>query len=792
MAKHILAYIFCILIWMCFYHDAKCQSSQQYKKVGLCLSGGGAKGLAHIGLLKIIDSLGIKIDFITGTSMGSIVGALYACGYSGKQIDSIARSADWDKLLSRYVGLSEIFIDEKDEYQRYITELPLSEGKPNFAGLIDGQELMNLLTRLTLPVAHIKNFDELPIPFHCMAVDIITVQPVEIKSGNLALAMRSSMSIPTIFNPVKYDNYLFVDGGLLENFPVHQVKKMGADFVIGSYTGGKLYTEDELITIDKILVQSSLYYSIQRASTLEQECNIMNNLTNGMGKLSAGSFNKSSVILDSGDAISALKIPELVALAEMQKKEGRIKNISLPMNLTTPHFNISETEVMQIKTNAIREFANTRIVTQPGDKLQSKNLDESVRRLYGSRNFNLVYYELFPDSDAVKTIFHAPEDYKVRIKPAIHYDNERGAGIILNLTLRNVLGQKSRLLATIDLAEAPKIRLHYRRYFSSSNWSINGLIFAENAEQRIYQPRTGFTTDIYSNRFATGLLGISFAPTHSAMVSFSAFVENGIIKPKLENDLTVRSEINQIGLNVNYIYNTLDRPYYTRKGNDVFVSIKLPYYCVQAVESNQTFIDSSGNTQKTNRNAELVVQPYLKSNLRLNFYKDINRKLTLNYAIFQGFTFQNIISRTEENTLNEKLVTTNSPINDYFFIGGTDQRSRPYLIGLAGLREGELLENNFYTLKIGLQYETFHKLFVSVYSQYHQSATSPEALIKNAAKLNTDFEYRTDSEGDQYASMVSFSGSVGYMTPLGPLNIFVSKASSFESWRTYFSFGFKF
>lgn len=775
---------------LCFSLDSMSQSP--YKKIGLCLSGGGAKGLAHIGLLKIIDSLGIKIDYITGTSMGSIVGALYACGYSGKQIDSIARSADWDKLLSRYVELSEIFIDEKDEYQRYITELPLDKGKPNFAGLIDGQELINLLTRLTLPVAHIKNFDELPIPFHCMAVDIITVQPIEIKSGNLALAMRSSMSIPTIFNPVKYGNYLLVDGGLLENFPVQQVKKMGADFVIGSYTGGKLYTELELITIDKILVQSSLYYSIQRANSLEQECDIMNNLTNGMGNLSAGSFNKSSVILDSGDAISALKITELVALAEMQKKEGRLRNASLPVSSLINYFRVSETEITQIKSNAIRDFANTRIVTKAGEKLESGNLDESVKRLYGSRNFNLVYYELFPDSNGIKTTFYAPEDYKIRIKPAIHYDNERGAGIILNLTLRNVLGQKSRFLATIDLAESPKIRLHYRRYFSSSNWSLNGIIFAENAEQRIYQARTGFTTDIYSNRFANILMGISYAPSLSAMFSVAAFAENGIIKPKIENDITVQSEINQAGLNINYIYNTMDRPYYTRKGNDVFLNLKIPYFCLQAVELNQTIIDSSGNPQKNKSNAELIVEPYLKSNLRFNSYVEILRKLTLNYSLSQGFTFENIISRTDESTLNEKLVTTNTPINDYFFIGGTEQRSRPYLLGLAGLREGELLENNFYTLKLGLQYETFHKLFISLYSQYHQSATTPKALIQNATKIYTDFMYRTDNNGGQYASMLSFSASVGYMTPFGPLNIFVSKASAVDVWRTYFSFGFKF
>jgi len=176
-----------ILLFSCVMLNAQ---ENKTPKIGLCLSGGGAKGLAHIGLLKLIDSLGIKVDYITATSMGSIVGGLYATGYTGKQIDSIVHTTDWDLMLNQYVPMDNIYIDEKDEYGHYIGEIPIKNKKMEVTGFIEGQELLNTFMRLTNHVNQIDDFNKLPIPFKCMAVDIVNVTPVIIDRGSLAIAMQ--------------------------------------------------------------------------------------------------------------------------------------------------------------------------------------------------------------------------------------------------------------------------------------------------------------------------------------------------------------------------------------------------------------------------------------------------------------------------------------------------------------------------------------------------------------------------------------------------------------------------
>ncbi|PLX24037.1 MAG: hypothetical protein C0599_03100 [Salinivirgaceae bacterium] len=219
----------------------------QRPKVGLVLSGGGAKGMAHVGFLKVLEEAGIRPDYITGTSMGSIVGGLYAIGYNAYEIEAMLQSQNWNDVLSNDMQLSDISINEKDQYGKYIAELPIQGREISLPkGLIFGQHVMELLNYFTLPAYDIHDFDSLPIPFKCIGADITNADIVELDTGSLAMAMRASMSIPTAFTPVMWGDKLLVDGGLSRNFPVQEVREMGADIVIGVYTGGVLKDKDEL------------------------------------------------------------------------------------------------------------------------------------------------------------------------------------------------------------------------------------------------------------------------------------------------------------------------------------------------------------------------------------------------------------------------------------------------------------------------------------------------------------------------------------------------------------------
>lgn len=206
-------------------------------KIGLVLGGGGAKGAAEVGVLKYIEEAGIKIDYIAGTSIGSIIGALYSVGYRANDLDSLFHSQEWLSLLAdRKSEDAKKFIDRGDSAV-YLFGYPIKRPKirtPHHTrtiGLSRGDSLVSLFSDMTrLPDS--IDFDKLPIPFRCVAVDIRDFQEVVISNGSLPIAMRASMAIPAVFKPVETGDMLLVDGGLLNNLPVDIVREMGADIVI--------------------------------------------------------------------------------------------------------------------------------------------------------------------------------------------------------------------------------------------------------------------------------------------------------------------------------------------------------------------------------------------------------------------------------------------------------------------------------------------------------------------------------------------------------------------------------
>src|SRR6201996_2113416 len=225
--------IYCLLLLSGIRVFAQEPQPGQRPKIGLVLSGGGAKGLSHIGILKAIDSAGLKVDYITGTSMGSILGGLYAIGYSADSIEKIAKKIDWDLLLSNQSSMRSMIMDEKDEYGKYDIELPWVNHWFRFAtGVIEGQELWLKFAELFRPVYDIKDFSKFPIPFRCVATDVSTGDPVVLDSGEIVSAVRSSMAIPSVFTAVEYQGHKLIDGGVVRNFPVSDVRKMGADIVV--------------------------------------------------------------------------------------------------------------------------------------------------------------------------------------------------------------------------------------------------------------------------------------------------------------------------------------------------------------------------------------------------------------------------------------------------------------------------------------------------------------------------------------------------------------------------------
>ena len=240
-----LVFIILALAFSLFSQELTAQ--EEKPTVALVLSGGGAKGMAHIPLLQALDSLGIVPDIIMGTSMGSIVGGFYAAGYSGDSIAGIANNANWTELLGGDVNLVDVSMEEKSEFKRHLVDFDIIEGKPKVsAGFLRDQKLREFISSYTYPVFNVNDFDDLPIPFRAMTTDIVNGKEVFLDKGSLGFAMRASMSIPGVFQAVPYDSTLLVDGGVLNNFPVDRAREMGYDIVIGSDVGGGMQTKDKL------------------------------------------------------------------------------------------------------------------------------------------------------------------------------------------------------------------------------------------------------------------------------------------------------------------------------------------------------------------------------------------------------------------------------------------------------------------------------------------------------------------------------------------------------------------
>ena len=251
------------LIWMIFAaclltaQTAVAQNKAERKKVALVLSGGGAKGMAHIGVLKVLERAGIHPDIITGTSMGSIIGGLYACGNSTAKLDSMVRAQDWAYVLSDKDDLSHQSLLEREKQNTYLlsTTLNLAKKTGGSGGLVIGKNINTLFNALTAPYNDSIDFNTLPIPFACVATNIVDNSEYVLHSGVLSLAMRASMSIPGAFSPVRMGDKLLVDGGLRNNFPVDIAREMGADYVIGVTVQGKEKTADDIGSTAAVLSQ---------------------------------------------------------------------------------------------------------------------------------------------------------------------------------------------------------------------------------------------------------------------------------------------------------------------------------------------------------------------------------------------------------------------------------------------------------------------------------------------------------------------------------------------------------
>ncbi len=367
-------------------------------RIGLALSGGGARGGAHVGVLEVIERLRVPIDYVAGTSMGAVVGGLYASGMSPRQIEEAIEGIDWDDIFRDEPAREDRRYRRKQDDRLFLVKqrpgVKEREREVNLVpALIQGQKLDLALRRLTLPVAGVSDFDRLRIPFRAVATDVESGQAVILGSGDLATAIRASMAIPAAFAPVEIGDKLLVDGGIALNLPVSVVREMGADIVIAvDISGPRRGREDitnALQMLDQIASLVTWRNTEEQLATLRKSDVL---IIPGLGdEVLAGDFDKLLRAVEIGEAAAENKRADLARLSESESRYAAYRERHAPPPDSTPVIAYVRVEN---DSGLSDEIITSRLDIRPGEPLDTEKLDAEIARVYDQDNFEHVSYRL--------------------------------------------------------------------------------------------------------------------------------------------------------------------------------------------------------------------------------------------------------------------------------------------------------------------------------------------------------------------------------------------------------------
>ena len=416
-------------------------SAQKRPKIGLVLSGGGARGAAHVPVLQLLDSLNIPVDYIAGTSMGGLAGAFYALGYSGKKIEKILLEANWTELFSDLPPRQEQPYFVKYQKSRYQLDFGLKGLAPVLPlGLIEGEKINLLFSKETFPYSQIHNFNQLPIPFRCVAVDLITGKEVVLAQGSLPKAMRATMSIPSVFNPVVWGDSLLIDGGVVNNLPVDVVKKMGADLVIAVNVGTPLKKRERLRTTVDIFEQAFNIPGSYRENKNLKQVDILIRPKLDLFSSADFSSDKLKAIVQSGKRAARRALPQLLSLKKrlsgldsLKRKEQkqRAKYDKQPLIYS---LNISGNK--KLSFSFIYQFLGV----APGEVLDLAKLNRGIQLLYSLNYFKTIQYDIVPlQPGRVHLEIQVRERLFRRLRIGFRYDDYRKIVLAVKMQGTNLL-----------------------------------------------------------------------------------------------------------------------------------------------------------------------------------------------------------------------------------------------------------------------------------------------------------------------------------------------------------------
>lgn len=538
------------------------------KKVGLVLSGGGAKGVAHIGVLKVLEEAGIPIDYIAGTSMGSIVGGLYAIGYDANRLDSLVRIQNWPFLLSNRVYRYDLPFSEKEKDEKYLLSIPMLGSKiiQMPTGFISGQNIYNLFSELTIGYHDSLSFSDLPIPFSCVAANLVNGEEVILNSGNLPLSMRSSMAIPGVFSPVVMDTMMLVDGGIANNYPVDVAKAMGADIIIGVDVSAGLRTMNELNSVLDIVDQLTNFMGMAKYEENVKLTNLY--IKPDIEPYSAASFDPAAIdtlILRGERAARAqwdeiIKLKEKIGISEDAQDEDKIKNRFISNDTLI----IGRIQIEGVNSSE-KKWVRKKAGLQEYSMISMNDLHRAIAVLYGTGAFSSVNYHLSGQNVYDLTLV-LKEKGMSSLNLGFRFDTEEMAAILVNTTISNKHLRGFQLSVTGRLSMNPYVKVEYslgntflRKAGLAYMYKYNDIDLyqrghkADNMTFSYHMGELNFS-DIYIRNFKFEL-GVRYE-----YFDFNSFL---YAQPKDQKRVKPEGFLSYYGL---MHYETFDQKYYPEKG----------------------------------------------------------------------------------------------------------------------------------------------------------------------------------------------------------------------------------
>ena len=537
-------------------------------KIGLVLSGGGAKGFAHIGVLKVLEKAGVKIDFIGGTSMGAVVGGLYASGYNATQIDSIFYNTDFDQLLQDYIPRSSKSFYEKRNDEMYAITLPFKKLKIGIPiALSKGMYNYNLLSKLTHNVRNITDFSKLPIPFLCVATDIEKGEQVVLRNGYLAQAMLASSAFPSLFSPVEIDGKLLVDGGVVNNYPIDEIRKMGADIIIGVDVQDDLKDRNSLKDATRILVQIT---NLDMIKVMKDKIKLTDiYIKPDVSNFGVISFNEGKEIIQKGEEAAFGVYEQLKKLADTteiyQVNNAKVKKDFLQIK------NISINKL----DNYTRAYVLGKLHFKNGSKISYENLKTGINNINATQNFSRISYtiEANQDEDEIKLSL-TENPTKTFLKFGLHYDGLYKSAVLANITQKKLLFKND--VASLDIGLGDNIRYNLDYYID------NGFYFSFGLKSRYNTFNKNVTTDFRNGELLSQLglnsINIDFSDLTNQAYLQTVFIQKFLIGAGIEHKyLKIESEnlgqINPIFEKSSYAsvfgymkYDSFDNKLFPKKG----------------------------------------------------------------------------------------------------------------------------------------------------------------------------------------------------------------------------------